>query len=231
MGEWSIEDLEDEYSIDIESEADFINGICTDLAEIAGSQNPDRLQLELIYDPETIDWVELMKDDEEWDSLSVVTDEHKALLQEIRNAVPALMSVINQNSLFVLSAMQFDVEEETPPAEIAKRHRDLEEMNYDPIFGEPPEHLVEAFFDALVYMTNYLNGLPDYENVVSMTSDQQLHKLKKKLDSVKLDSLYGLIETWASKLCQELDKLYQSQSENMVDVCNAIEELKTTRLQ
>ena len=231
LGEWSIEDLEDEYSIDVESEADFINGICTDLAEIAGSQNPDHLQPELAYDPETIDWVELMKDDEEWDSPSVITDEHKALLQEIRNSVPALMSAINQNSLFVLSAMQFDVEEETPPAVLSKKLRDLKEMDYDPIFGEPPEHLVEAFSDAVVYMTNFLNGLPDYENVVSITSDQQLRKLKEKLDSVKLDSLYGLIETWASKLSQELDKLYQSQSENMVDVYNAIEELKAIRLQ
>lgn len=230
LGEWSIEDLEDEYAIDVEREADFINGICSDLVEIAGSQNPSQLQPELIYDPDKIDWVELMKEDKEWDSPSAITDEHKALMTEIRHSVPSVMSAINQNSLFVLSAMQFDVDEKTSPAVLTQRLKDLEEKDYDPIFGEPPEHLIEAFSDAVVYMTNALNGLPDYEEVISITSDGQLQKLKEKLDSVKLDSLYGLIEAWAVKLSQELDRLYQSQSDNMVDVYNAIEELKKVRL-
>ena len=231
LGEWSIEDLEDEYAINVEREANFINGICSDLAEIAGSQNPNHLQPELIYDPDKIDWVELMKDDKEWDSHSAITDEHKALLSEIRNSIPALMSAINQNSLFVLSAMQFDVDAETSPAMLAQRLKDLEEKDYDPIFGEPPEYLVEAFSDAVVYMTNTLNSLPDYKEVIFITGDRQLQNLKEKLDSVKLDSLYGLIEAWAVKLSQELDRLYQGQSENMVDVYNIIEELKKARLE
>ena len=60
--------------------------------------------------------IELMKEDKEWDSPSAITDDHKALLTEIRRSVPAVMSAINQNSLFVLSAMQFDVDAESSPA-------------------------------------------------------------------------------------------------------------------
>ena len=76
------------------------------------------------------------------------------------------MSAISQNSLFVLSAMQFDVEEDVAPSELANRLKALDGQDYDPIFGEPPEHLIEAFSDAVVYMTKYLNGLPDYEDVL-----------------------------------------------------------------
>ena len=37
-----------------------------------------------------------------------------------------------------------------------------------------------------------------------------------------MDALYDLIGKWSGVLTQELDRLYQSQSENMLDVYNAI---------
>lgn len=222
LGEWSIEDLEDERSIDVNQEAVFINGFCSDLAETVGSMNPGRLVPKLDYDPDTVDWVELMKAEEEWETLSSITTEHEQLLKTIKESVSAVMSAISQNSLFVLSAMQFDVEEDVAPSELANRLKALDGQDYDPIFGEPPEHLIEVFSDAVVYMTKYLNGLPDYEDVLESTGDQQITKLKERLDRVKLDALYDLIEKWSGVLTQELDRLYQSQSENMLDVYNAI---------
>jgi len=206
----------------VNQEAVFINGFCSDVAETVGSMNPDRLVPELDYDPDTVDWVELMKAEEEWETLSSITTEHEQLLKTIKESVSAVMSAINQNSLFVLSAMQFDVEEDVAPSELANRLTALDGQDYDPIFGEPPEHLIEVFSDAVVYMTKYLNGLPDYEDVLESTGDQQITKLKERLDRVKLDALYDLIEKWSGVLTQELDRLYQSQSENMLDVYNAI---------
>lgn len=226
LGEWSIEDLEDERSINIDREAEFINGYCRDLAETVGSMNPERLQPELEYDPESIDWVEQMKKDEEWDAPAPMSSEHGRLMRVIMDLVPTVMSAINQNSLFVLSAMQFDVGSDMPPGHLSGKLAALKDKDFDPIFGEQPEHLIEAFSDAVVYMTNYLKALPDYEDVMESSSDLQLKRLKEKLDHVKLNTLFHLIEAWNGIVTQELDKLYQSQSENMVDVYNALKELE-----
>lgn len=77
-------------------------------------------------------------------------------------------------------------------------------------------------------MTVYLNGLPDYEDVVDYTPERLPDQMKLKLDEKKLDALSAPVENWTEVLPQELDRLYQRQSENMVDVYNTIEQMKKT---
>ena len=222
MGEWSIDSLQDEYSIDVNREAEYINGFCKDVAEAVGSMMPDRLQPDFVFDPENVDWIKIMKEDEDWEGLPALTKEHEKLLKTVREILPSVYDAINQNSLLVLSSMQYDAGEDVEPELLNRRLLAQKGKDYDPIFGDPAEKLLEALADAVTYMTGLLNDLPDYAGVIELTSDWQLEKLKERLDSEKLDALYELIDNWSGKLTQELDKLYQSQTENMVDTYNAV---------
>lgn len=227
-GEWSIEELEDRYSVDIEREGEFIDGFCRDIAEAVGCMSPGRVQPELDYDPDHIDWLEIMKNDEDWKELPRIAPAHLALLDAIKKVLPQVLQIVTENGLFVTSAMPEDASKEFNPAREAEELLSLAERDYDPIFGESPEQLIEAFSQAVIDMTQFENKLPDYEDLQYAMPDQQLERLKRELDSIKLRALYDYIEKWRNALDQELDRAYQGQGEDMVDIYNAVEKLAGT---
>lgn len=227
-GEWSIEELEDRYSVDIEHEEEFIDGFCRDIAEAVGCMSPGRIQPELDYDPDHIDWMEIMKDDEDWKELPKITPAHLTLLDAIKKVLPQILQIVTENGLFVTSAMPKDANEKFNPARETEELLSLAERDYDPIFGESPEQLIEAFSRAVIDMSQFENELPDYEDLQYALPEQQLERLKRELDGIKLHALYGYIEKWRNALDQELDRAYQGQNEDMVDVYNAVEKLAGT---
>ena len=226
LGEWSAEDLEDESAVNVDRERRYIDDYCHDLAEALGSSVPDRLRPDLQYDPDNVNWLEIMENDEDLDKLPEITPDHLALLNAIKETLPALLKVVAENSLFAVSTISGETDKQFKPAETAEALRELSALDYDPIFGEAPERFIEAFSRAVSNMTQFFNQLPDYEDVIDTTPDRQLERLKRKLDSVKMDALNNLIDRWSESLQQELDRLYQSQQENMIDVYNAVEEIR-----
>lgn len=104
LGEWSVEDLEDEYSVRIEEEAKFIRHFCTDIAEAIGNMSPDHLAVELDYDPDEIDWQSEMRSMEQ-EKLPPQTEAHIELLDLIHEVSHAVVRAVQENGMFILSAM------------------------------------------------------------------------------------------------------------------------------
>lgn len=225
LGKWSADDLEDAYSIDFAREEDFINGFCRDLAETVGCMTPERLQPASEYEPEDIDWPKLLGDVEEGDELPGITPAHQALLDAIDRVAPLVLRLVAENSLFVTSAMVERSSRIFDPAREAEALLSLEKRDYDPIFGESPEPLLEAFSQAVLDMSDFTNSLPDFEEAQSFDPERQLAHLRYELDHIKLRALNASIENWRIALDQELDRAYQRKSENMLDLSNAIETL------
>lgn len=228
LGEWAVEDLEDEYSIDFDKEAEFIQEFCLDLAEGLGNLSPERMDPEPNYDGENIDWqaeIDACKPEK----FPKFTKDHIELVNAIRKTSDVVMRAVQDNSTFILSAMKNCVDEKfNPKVHIGRLHK-LAEADYDPLFGDPPEELIEAFSDAVVNVSVYLNNLPDYEDAMEYAPKRLIEKLKQRLDELKLDALKSYTKDWFKQLHQELDRLYQNQKENMIDVYNEIEQL-TQRL-
>lgn len=230
-GEWSIEEIEDEYSVDIDAEEAFVQDFCSELAENLGNMAPDRLQPELDYDPDSTDWLE----DESNEDESNENESNKkclapfqgyaALWKEIQASASAVISALECNGLFVLTLIHGGIEESFDPNRCAKDLRKLRDEDYDPLFGESPECFIRTFFDGLANLMNYINDLPNYREIMEQSPEQKLLDMKNELDEIKLDSLKQLIHSWSDILSRELDRLYQSQSENMMDVCSGIEKM------
>lgn len=225
LGEWSIEDLEDEYSVQIDTEERFVRDYCTDIAEVLGNMSPDRLNVELDYDPEEIDWQSELEESEQKE-FPLLTQGHVELVGLIRKVSVTAIRAVQHNGMFILSAMKQSLDEEFKPEAYIERLRMLAEEDYDPLFGDPPEEFIEVFSRAVANMTAYLNGLLDYDEVGDYAPERLMDQMKHILDQKKLDVLNSLVEEWLNVLSQELDRQYQRQSENMVDIYNSVEQMR-----
>lgn len=223
-GEWSVEELEDEYSVDIDAEEAFIQQFCTELAENLGNMSSDRLRPELNYDPDSAE--EWLDDEEEDDECFKCLPDYALLWEEIQNSEAVVTDALKSNGLFALSLVHGEVYEDFEPKSCVKDLQSLKNRDYDPLFGESPEPLIRAFFDGLANLMAFINSLPDYLDIIEWSPERKLHELKNRLDEIKLDALRLLIRNWSEILTQELDRLYQSQREDMLDVCNGIVEMR-----
>lgn len=225
-GEWSVEELEDEYSIDVDAEETFIQQFCMDLAENLGNVEPDRLQPELDYDPDETDWMNDEENDGTLTKCFALFPDYASLWREIQEAIPALTAALESNGLFVLTMIHGDAWEDFDPKQCVKDLQQLKNGDYDPLFGESPERFIRTYFDGLANLMSFINELPDYMDIMELSPEQKLLNLKNEMDEIKLDSLKRLIRRWSEILMMELDRLYQSQSENMMDVCGGIEKMR-----
>lgn len=228
-GEWSVEELEDEHAVDIDAEEAFIQQFCTELAEDLGSMALERLQPELDYDPDKIDWLDWLKDEED-DEEAPVDDfalfpDYALLWTEIRASAPAVIAALESNGLFALTMVHGEASKGFDPRQCAKELQKLKTGDYDPLFGESPEKFIRTFFSGLANLMEYINNLPGYAEIMALSPEQKRRKMQKRLNQIKLDSLLRLIHRWSEILSMELDRLYQSQSENMMDVCSGVAQM------
>lgn len=225
-GEWSVEGLEDEYSIDIDAEEAFIQQFCMEIAENLGSMAPERLRPELDYDPDDAEWLNDEENDENPTEYFALFPNYASLWKEIQASASAVISALESNGLFALTLIHGEVSKDFDPKQCAKNLQQLKNGDYDPLFGESPESFIRTFFDGLANLMEYINELPGYTEVMEWSPEQKMREMKKWLDKIKLDSLLRLIRRWSEILSLELDRLYQSQSEDMMDVCGGIETLR-----
>lgn len=225
-GEWSVEELEDEYSIDIDAEEAFIQQFCTELAQNLGNMSPENLQPELDYDPDDTEWLNEEEDDEAPTEYFALFPDYASLWKEIQVSAPAVIAALESNGLFALTMVHGEASEDFDPKQCAKDLQQLKNGDYDPLFGESPESFVRTFFDGLANLMGFINELPDYVQIMEWAPEQKLREWKRRLDEIKRASLRRLIHRWSDILALELDRLYQSQSEDMVDVCKTIETLR-----
>lgn len=224
-GEWSVEELEDEYSIDIDAEKAFIQQFCMELAENLGSMAPDRLQPELDYEPDDADWLNDEEDDENPTEYYALFPDYVSLWKEIQSSASVLIAALESNGLFALTMVHGEVSEDFDPKQCAKELQQLKNGDYDPLFGESPESFIRTFFDGLANLMEYINELPGYAEIMEWSPEQKMREMKERLDEIKLEALKNLIRRWSKILALELDRLYQSQSEDMMNVCSGIETL------
>lgn len=231
-GEWSIEEIEDEYSINIAAEEAFVQEFCAELAENLGNMSPDRLRPELDYDPDSLEW--LQDEDEDEDEASLQDEcfahfaEYGVLWTAIQNAAAVVIDVLQSNGLFALTMVHGEASENFNPKQCARDIQTLKNNDYDPLFGESPECFIQTFFDGLANLMAFINAFPDYIDVMQLSPEQKLLDMKNALDEIKLNALRRLIVCWSDILTQELDRLYQSQNEDMMDVCGRIDGLSNS---
>lgn len=224
-GEWSVEELEDEYSIDIDAEEAFIQQFCAELAQNLGNMSPESLQPELDYDPDDTEWLNEKEDDETPTEYFALFPDYASLWEEIQVPVPAVIAALESNGLFALTMVHGEVSEDFDPKQCKKDLQQLKNGDYDPLFGESPESFICTFFDGLANLMECINKLPDYMQIMEWSPKQKLRKMKERLNEIKRASLLRLIRRWSDILALELDRLYQSRSEDMVDVCSRIEKM------
>lgn len=224
---WSVDEFEDEYSIDILAEANLIEQTCVETAAVLGSTLAKELCPKVVYDPNSTQWLEGF---DEGDDLCVqafqLLPKYAALWKEIEASSAAMISVLASNGLFSLSCIHKAAEEDFDPEQCAADLQLLRKQDYDPLFGESPESFICAFFDGLVSLISFCDQAPADEDVAAIWPAMKLHALKSELDSIRLTALRTLISKWSDVLQLELDKLYQSQSKDMLQVCNAIKDIQ-----
>lgn len=229
-GTWSVKELEDEFSIDVPAEAGFIEQTCIKIAAVLGSTLPKQLCPQVVYDSNSTQWLEeYIADDGDDDQCAQAFRKfpmYAALWKEIEASSAAVISALASNGLFSLSCIHGSAEENFDPKQCAEDLKLLKKRDYDPLFGESPESFVSTFFDGLVSLIDGCNHMPDDKDVAEIRPTLKQHELKLELDSVRLNALDVLIGKWSDVLQQELDRLYQSQSKDMLQVCNAIKDMK-----
>lgn len=162
-----IEDAQNE--IDLYREEAFIHEFCDSMCGILGCSSSEELRPALAYAPEDIDFAELdqlrnrlMKQLKENNSASLrITDVHRELVSVLLQAQPILVHVIEENSLFALSAMNCSFDKKWKPEVYVDRLNTLVQKDYDPFFGEAPEDFIETFSKATSAMITFISGLPE----------------------------------------------------------------------
>ena len=132
-----------------------------------------------------------------------------ALFQTVDAIKLALYTALNQAGIFTaatvfsrLSTLQSDLND---PGMLANQLRDWAGRDYDPLFGEPIDDFVEAFVHAVILMTNAANGAHPWVEY-------------DKNERAKFRALDDYFSSWKQLLIETLDRLYQSQSADMMSV-------------
>lgn len=232
-GTWSADELEDEFSIDVHAEAAYIEETCMKIVAFLGSRLPGQLCPRVIYNPNSTQWLEEYIEDEDIDEDQCQQafqklPQYAAMWKAIEDSSATIISALASNGLFSLSYIRKEAEENFDPAQCAEDLQKLKNCDYDPLFGESPESFVQAYFDGLVNLIDYCDHLPNEKAVMESSPAQKQHMLKLELDTIKLEALQALVDEWFCVLMRELDQLYQSQTKDMLHVCNAIRDIRTS---
>lgn len=232
-----IEDAQNE--IDLYREEAFIHEFCDSMCGILGCSSSEALRPALAYAPENIDFAELdqlrnrlMKQLSENGGASLrITNAHRELVSVLLKAQPILVHVLEENSLFALSAMTSSFDKKWKPKEYADRLNALMQKDYDPFFGEPPEEFIETFSKAASAMITFIGGLPeraDSELLCLSVDEIERRVCQKKHEMIeehKVECLAKLAYRWKDCLIVLLDKAYQDQKD-MLEISEKLQKMQ-----
>ena len=223
-----ISSFEDEYSVQLDQEEQYIDSLCSDFAQAMGCERVRQLKPELKFDPQNDDWVgyPAEEDQDVWpNSLS----EHEKLLQTLLETQDVLIKIVEENSTFILSVLRTkeDDPDEDPfiPSLYIPKLVKLAQEDYDPIFGQTPDKLLEVFSEAVAAFSSFVNNLPTYQDWIRRFPGENLPVFKQLLDEYKLNCLLRYLSDWKDNLLQELDRTYQERKLDMINVAQAMDQI------
>lgn len=147
---------------------------------------------------------------------TAVTEAYLLLLKELEQCKPVLYSILDENGMFAaLSALgQEEMEDEAAaPARLTRQMEELAQKDYDPIFGEGYDELIQTFWQAVRCLTDMANRA--YE-LPRLDEDEQ----------AKQSALESHLANWQSLLMYRLDRLYENRCGDMMAVTQAIERVE-----
>ena len=231
LDRYTVSDFEDDYSIRVKEEKQFIDDFCVELAKAINCPSIDPLRPLLKYDPQNDDWSGYDEDfdEEEEDAIPDTLDDYDRLLKVIFEARNALIKIVEENSTFILepiSNVATEVEEEAfHPLQYIPRLQQLMLEDYDPIFGKTPDEFLTVFSEAVYQLSFFIMTLPTYDDWIYRCPQENLPYFRQLLDEYKLQTLKAYIDDWTESLQQELDKAYQEQRLDMLSVFQRIDKL------
>jgi len=204
---WNMDALEEE-----------IDDACMQMAEVLGSMDAWRMKPELQYDPDEINEEIDEEAEESEEVLNLEPEDRQVLMEAVEEVRRAIYRLIDEHSTYALFSDTRDVfEEETlklSPVKLAKKLIMLSKKDYDPFFGESFEEFVRTFWQALCLLHK------SAETHVQTTREDIRENIQRR-------ALCGLIHNWYETLDRQVDKAYQEQQMDMMNLCQEMTELRS----
>lgn len=236
LDRYKVADFEDQYTVRITQEEEYINNICLSLAEAMHCHASKEMIPALAYDPDNVNWAgydEPEEDEEAGYSLPESLSEYARLLEVLMEVSASLLKIVEENSTFILSSFSdaienLDEDEAFIPSDYIPQLNELAHEDYDPIFGKTPDEFLIVFAEAVYRLSWFIENLPSYQDWLYRCPEENTLFFNQLLDDYKIRCLRDLIDRWSSKLSQELDKTYQEQRLDMISLSQAIEQISVT---
>lgn len=186
------------------------------MAEVLGSMDAWQLKPGIQYDPDEID-ESIDEQDEEEDILELNPDERQVLMHAVTEVKPAIFRLIDEHSTYAAFSDTHDVFSKDmlklSPAKLSKKLITLSKKDYDPFFGESFEEFVRTFWQALCLLHK------SAESHVQNSIDNIREKRQRHV-------LHSLIQDWGEVLEKQLDKAYQEQQLDMMNLYQEMMDLQ-----
>lgn len=129
---------------------------------------------------------------------------------------PVFDSILDESGVFVaLAALEtlLDEEDEAEPLPLIKQLSELAQKDYDPLFGEEYDDFVLTFWKSILCTADAVNrmlSLPE----------------RDANEQAKMQAMQDFLSKWRKTLSIALDRLYESQTKSMIDVCKELDEIE-----
>ena len=145
---------------------------------------------------------------------------YRRLLQAIYDSEEKIQTIIiddvsSFNIPYAKSLPKYEAEKYDPDT-LSGELAELAEGDYDFIFGESPDQFVLKFWDCIIYLAHIANEMLD-DLYMKACTPIDIKRYKGKTDS-KIKALTDAVSDFSEKLDIHLDKLYRSQSADMLEV-------------
>lgn len=196
----------DAESIDIEALSQTIQQTCLAMLKAAGAP-------EDITEIPQLDYTPIATDVSPQPLASL--PQMKQLLNTLEQTKAVVYTLLYQNGLFIvlslLGSSTLPPVEQMNPLELSSRLDALSKKDYDPIFGEEYDELVQTFWESMLYLAAVINQQLD----LSQRDENEMEKLA---------ALSALLDAWKEQLFITLDETYQAQSKSMIDIYKALDQ-------
>ena len=142
------------------------------------------------------------------------------LLQVIHDSIEKIRNIINDDAngfnIPYAESLPKEEAEECDPNTLSRELVELSEIDYDFIFGESPDQFILKFWDCIIYLAYIANEMLDDQYVKACT-EISTNSYEEKMDC-EIAALIDAVSGFSKKMDIQLDKLYRSQSADMLDV-------------
>lgn len=170
------------------------------------------------------------KSDEDFDEDSIKLNRYDHLkyihlLQAIHCAEGKIRKIIfDEDSSFnkpYAKSLSIEEAEEYDPDTLSKELTELAELDYDFIFGESPDQFILKFWDCIIYLAHIANEMLDDQYVKTCATV----KIDKEKMGREIAALAEIASDFSKGMEINLDKLYRSQSADMLDLQLSLEKV------